>query len=232
MLPFTYTGADLYALCSDAMLKAITRQASAVDAKIKALPNGPVTTAYYFDYLATPEDTAVFVTEDDFEAARRELVPSVSAKELEHYEKVRRQFESKDEEKDDILPRGLTNGLRATGTQNLPSNVQDGGFEAHGMSLNHGMSIDLGTGNLFDSHTGSGVLDEDEDEYVIKTDHLSLNDYNNNNHRHHHDNTHLNGSSTPTPTPTESKGKGRGKAIVPAARRESFHSGKTAEELQ
>ncbi|KAI4248985.1 MAG: hypothetical protein L6R42_009123, partial [Xanthoria sp. 1 TBL-2021] len=40
-LPFTYTGADLYALCSDAMLKAITRQASAVDAKIKALPNGP-----------------------------------------------------------------------------------------------------------------------------------------------------------------------------------------------
>lgn len=76
-LPFTYTGADLYALCSDAMLKAITRQASAVDAKIKALPDGPVTTAYFFDHMATAEDITVTVTEDDFHTAQRELVPSV-----------------------------------------------------------------------------------------------------------------------------------------------------------
>ena len=77
LLPFTYTGADLYALCSDAMLKAITRQATAVDVRIKALPNGPVTTAYFFDHLATPEDTAVMVTEQDFIEAKNELVPSV-----------------------------------------------------------------------------------------------------------------------------------------------------------
>ena len=76
-LPFTYTGADLYALCSDAMLKAITRQASAIDDKIKALPNGPVTTAYFFDHLATADDVAVMVTEVDFSAAQRELVGSV-----------------------------------------------------------------------------------------------------------------------------------------------------------
>ena len=76
-LPFTYTGADLYALCSDAMLKAITRQASAVDAKIKALPDPPVSTAYFFDHLATNEDIAVMVTEEDFFAANRELVGSV-----------------------------------------------------------------------------------------------------------------------------------------------------------
>lgn len=76
-LPFTYTGADLYALCSDAMLKAITRQASAVDAKIKALPDGPVTTAYFFDHMATTEDVTVTVTEEDFHTAQRELVPSV-----------------------------------------------------------------------------------------------------------------------------------------------------------
>ncbi|KAL8912987.1 MAG: hypothetical protein Q9171_002118 [Xanthocarpia ochracea] len=93
-LPFTYTGADLYALCSDAMLKAVTRQASAVDAKIKALPNGPVTTAYFFDHFATKEDVAVMVTENDFQAARRELVGSVSAKELEHYQRVRQSFEA------------------------------------------------------------------------------------------------------------------------------------------
>lgn len=76
-LPFTYTGADLYALCSDAMLKAITRQASAVDAKIKSLSGAPVTTAYFFDHLATDEDIAVVVSEEDFVAANRELVGSV-----------------------------------------------------------------------------------------------------------------------------------------------------------
>lgn len=76
-LPFTYTGADLYALCSDAMLKAITRQASAVDAKIKALPGVSVTTAYFFDHLATKDDIAVMVTEEDFADAQRELVGSV-----------------------------------------------------------------------------------------------------------------------------------------------------------
>lgn len=76
-LPFTYTGADLYALCSDAMLKAVTSQASAVDAKIRALPGGPVSTAYFFDHLATAEDVAVMVTEEDFASAQRELVGSV-----------------------------------------------------------------------------------------------------------------------------------------------------------
>src|ERR1700743_1712367 len=34
-LPFTYTGADLYALCSDAMLKAITRKTRGVDEKVQ-----------------------------------------------------------------------------------------------------------------------------------------------------------------------------------------------------
>lgn len=76
-LPFTYTGADLYALCSDAMLKAITRQASGVDAKIKARSGPPVTTAYFFDHLATEEDIAVMVTGEDFIAANKELVGSV-----------------------------------------------------------------------------------------------------------------------------------------------------------
>ncbi|KAL8850850.1 MAG: hypothetical protein Q9221_004264 [Calogaya cf. arnoldii] len=107
-LPFTYTGADLYALCSDAMLKAITRQASAVDAKIKALPNGPVTTAYFFDHLATKEDVTVMVAEHDFQAASRELVGSVSAKELEHYQRVRQSFEAPSQQPQSApVPRSL-----------------------------------------------------------------------------------------------------------------------------
>lgn len=76
-LPFTYTGADLYAICSDAMLKAITRQCAAVDSKIKTLHNSMVTPAYFFDHLATKDDINVTVREQDFVAAQRELVGSV-----------------------------------------------------------------------------------------------------------------------------------------------------------
>ncbi|KAE8145687.1 hypothetical protein BDV25DRAFT_63512 [Aspergillus avenaceus] len=99
-LPLTYTGADLYALGSDAMLKAITRKATAVDEKIKQLPGEPVSTAYFFDHLATPEDVAVMVTEEDFIEAQNELVPSVSAKELEHFERIRQSFESVDKKQE------------------------------------------------------------------------------------------------------------------------------------
>ncbi|KAK6340660.1 peroxisomal assembly protein [Orbilia brochopaga] len=99
-LPFTYTGADLYALCSDAMLKAITRQAAKVDQKIREMEN-PVSTAYFFDHLATDEDVSVAVTEEDFLEAKRELIGSVSQKELEHYDRVRQMFETVEEAKDE-----------------------------------------------------------------------------------------------------------------------------------
>jgi peroxin-6 len=78
------------------MLKAVTRQATAVDTKIQQLSAGRETamsTAYFFDHHATPADLAVVVTEEDFFAAQQELVPSVSAGELAHYEKVRAAFE-------------------------------------------------------------------------------------------------------------------------------------------
>ena len=117
------------------MLKAVTRQASAVDSKISLL-NAPasaaspsfhashasrptpfeiathqtsrslekaredtnrpdvITPAYFFDHYAQTEDIAVQVTEEDFMEAQRELVPSVSGKELEHYGRVRAMFES------------------------------------------------------------------------------------------------------------------------------------------
>jgi len=94
------------------MLKAVTRQASAVDAKIAAINASqeyPISTAYFFDHYATKEDVAVLVTEEDFMAAQRELIPSVSAKELEHYKRVREQFEAVDEknaEKQDVVGNG------------------------------------------------------------------------------------------------------------------------------
>lgn len=80
------------------MLKAVTRQSSAVDAKVRAINaeragKSEISTAYFFDHFATKEDIAVMVTEADFLAANDELIPSVSAGELAHYEKVRATFE-------------------------------------------------------------------------------------------------------------------------------------------
>ena len=78
------------------MLKAVTRQARAVDAKVAAYndTHAPrISIAFFFDHLATTEDTAVMVTERDFVEAKGELVPSVSADELRHYQRVRRTFE-------------------------------------------------------------------------------------------------------------------------------------------
>lgn len=79
-LPFTYTGADLYALCSDAMLKAITRQAQRVEEKVQETSQRlgrDITTGWWFDHEAGPEDVKVLVEEVDFVAAGRELVGSV-----------------------------------------------------------------------------------------------------------------------------------------------------------
>ncbi|KAI8141111.1 P-loop containing nucleoside triphosphate hydrolase protein [Fennellomyces sp. T-0311] len=106
--PFHYTGADFYALCSDAMLKAMTRVADTIELKVQALneekrpdlPN-PVTAQYYLSRLSTPEEIMVQVEEVDFINALNELVPSVSATELEHYQSVRERFEQKHDDEED-----------------------------------------------------------------------------------------------------------------------------------
>lgn len=117
------------------MLKAVTRQASLVDSKIAQINNTnlssgkpKISTAYFFDHFASDEDVAVMVTEEDFINAERELIPSVSMKELEHYGKVRSMFEKVekddgvatngkgkgkvgiDEHRDDEKPRGIGKG--------------------------------------------------------------------------------------------------------------------------
>jgi peroxin-6 len=89
--PFTFTGADFYALCSDAQLKAMTRAAEKVNEKIALYPR-TVSTQWWFDHFATPEDLAWQVEMQDFMAARRELVPSVSAEEQETYRRLQSQF--------------------------------------------------------------------------------------------------------------------------------------------
>ncbi|CCO34592.1 Peroxisomal biogenesis factor 6 AltName: Full=ClaPEX6 [Rhizoctonia solani AG-1 IB] len=100
--PFNYTGADFYALCSDAMLKSMARKAEEIErrvAEINAAPplpehSYPMTAQYYLAELATPTETDVLVDQGDFERALAELVPSVSASELEHYREVQQKFAS------------------------------------------------------------------------------------------------------------------------------------------
>jgi len=98
--PFNYTGADLYALCSDAMLKAMSRKAEALETKLVHL-NGmpgpykhphPLTPQYFLAEMATAEDREVLVCQQDFESALRDLTPSVSQSEIEHYRFVQRRF--------------------------------------------------------------------------------------------------------------------------------------------
>lgn len=99
--PFTFTGADFYAMSSDALLNAMIRTAGQVDDKIKVYNQkerrskglNEVNTRWWFQNVATPEDTKVEVTMADFEKAQRELSPSVSHDELQHYLRVRQNFE-------------------------------------------------------------------------------------------------------------------------------------------
>ncbi|KND01806.1 AAA family ATPase peroxin 6 [Spizellomyces punctatus DAOM BR117] len=106
LCPFHYTGADFYALCSDAMLKAIIRTIDNVDAKIATLNASgphehhphPIPPPYYLENMAEAEDTFVQVEEVDFRKALEELVPSVSPKELQRYKEVRSKFETEDKE--------------------------------------------------------------------------------------------------------------------------------------
>ncbi|KAJ2110002.1 peroxisomal assembly protein, partial [Coemansia sp. S142-1] len=122
--PFHYTGADFYALCSDALLKAMLRTVDEVDLLVKEWNDGtdgrdsgtsslprsaekadssgsaqmylpvPMTPQYYLDHIAPESVKQVTVTAGDFETALDELIPSVSADELVRYQVLRHQFDS------------------------------------------------------------------------------------------------------------------------------------------
>ncbi|KAJ9478835.1 Peroxisomal ATPase PEX6 [Pseudozyma hubeiensis] len=117
--PFNLTGADFYALCSDAMLKAMTRKASEVDEKIQRINEQggkkdhphPLTAQYYLAEMASKEEIEVKVGRRDFEGALRELTPSVSEQEMQHYREVQAKFSSPKKEDDKKKQGQKTNGL-------------------------------------------------------------------------------------------------------------------------
>lgn len=54
----------------------------------------PITPQYYLGELASSSEMNVVVEEQDFREALRELVPSVSQSELEHYGRLQQNFRS------------------------------------------------------------------------------------------------------------------------------------------
>ncbi|TDL25074.1 AAA-domain-containing protein [Rickenella mellea] len=98
--PFNFTGADFYALCSDAMLKAMSRKAREIENKIDDLNHSakvpghhyPITAQYYLGELSTASDTDVRISQQDFEEALDALVPSVSLSEMNHYAAIQQKF--------------------------------------------------------------------------------------------------------------------------------------------
>lgn len=151
----------MYALCSDAMLKAITRQARAVDEKVKAYnaTHAQISIAYFFDHLATDEDTAVMVTEEDFIEAHKELVPSVSVDELRHYERVRKAFEGAGKKEEQQTQRRLHPGSNAEGRPQLTG---QGAWKGKGKDKAVAVPQEDGAAS-------------DEDDYIIRTEHIDLN---------------------------------------------------------
>ncbi|RKP00005.1 hypothetical protein CXG81DRAFT_6298, partial [Caulochytrium protostelioides] len=100
--PAHLTGADLYALSSDALLKAVGRTAQHVDAAVAALNAAPapiedgyerpISITDYLERIAAPEALRLVVTRADWDAALRELQPSLTPETLAHYEVLRQRY--------------------------------------------------------------------------------------------------------------------------------------------
>lgn len=199
-LPFTYTGADLYALCSDAMLKAITRSAQLVDQRLaainekrKANNQSILSVANYFDHHATDADTEVSVTSEDFTRAREEMAPSVSVDELRHYERVRDTFEGATRKSTTEVEqiKSPTKGHFRKEDGSAPKLAElmkyareNGGNDTFINGTKRPQSAS--------GQTGHGLSDGDDD-YVVRTDRLNLN----------------NGAARPPSSRGKAKGKGK-----------------------
>jgi len=115
--PFTFTGADFYALCSNALAAALRRRVDELEAILTErnakAPAGaalgtstgggggaanavapPKVTARQLLAALSEDELRVKVTVDDFRVAREGIVPSVSPAEVRKYEQLRKQFSS------------------------------------------------------------------------------------------------------------------------------------------
>lgn len=88
--PLIFTGADFYALCSDALISAYKRRTNEIDALVL---QQKITTRKYLESLSL-EELKVKVSMQDFEESLKNLTPSISEAELLHYKKLQSDFQS------------------------------------------------------------------------------------------------------------------------------------------
>ncbi|CAK5057760.1 unnamed protein product [Aphanomyces euteiches] len=99
LCPLNFTGADFYALCSIALSLAIKDRVAALDLYIETAnredvySERPLHAAMVLENMSA-DDLQVQVSQQHFEAALPHVIPSVSASEIAHYEKLRREFRS------------------------------------------------------------------------------------------------------------------------------------------
>ena len=180
------------------MLKAVTRSARLVDRRVSTLNQerlsrgqNSITIANFFDHHATAADTETSVTEEDFLDAKQELAPSVSVDELRHYERVRDTFEGTRKKPETETDKSQAEITRyATEGDSSPHKPNDFASRANGAAnVRPAINGKRRSRNL--KSQADGGASEGSDDYVIRTDKLSLN------------NT--------TAWPPSSKGKGKGR---------------------
>ena len=190
------------------MLKAVTRSARQVDNRVaeinseRAVQRKPnLTIAGFFDYIATDADLQVLVEEQDFDLARRELVPSVSVDELKHYESVRDQFEGgakkqvQAQEQPPIQTGALDENERKAAAKAMFNELMRKQSSKNQVPIVNGNAAMVM--NEQQAETGAEVSDGDDD-FVIRTDKLTLGG--------------SNGKAPSRPTSARSTAKGKGKA--------------------
>ncbi|TIA91403.1 hypothetical protein E3P99_01068 [Wallemia hederae] len=106
-LPLNLTGADLYALCSDAMLKCMTRRVMTIEKEIQDINalseeefttkfgnahRRPITPQYYLEFMTDMTNVSVVVSKVDFGEAMADLTPSVTQDEMENYRRAQLKF--------------------------------------------------------------------------------------------------------------------------------------------
>ena len=97
---FQFTGADFYALCTDAIFEAISRSITSIDNKVslynqtrdKSEYPEPITPQFYMENIAKKQDLNPCVTQSDFLYALERLNPSVSLQELKRYDEIQKRF--------------------------------------------------------------------------------------------------------------------------------------------
>jgi peroxin-6 len=197
------------------MLKAVTRSArqvddrvAAVNAQRAAINKSPVTIAGFFDHHATPSDLEVQVEEQDFELARKELTPSVSYEELKHYEKVRDQFEGgppKKEQAQLAIDEGQEMQMLGNAPEEEKRQMSESDKAFAREKFNELMARRTSSKASVPQVNGRGEDSGDDDDFVVRTDRLTLNGNGNGN---------SGGRAISRPVGGKAKGKGKSREDV------------------